>query len=532
MVRNTRDVLDENTQRTTGKNAQISNIEAAKAVAEIVRTTLGPMGMDKMLVDSLGDVVITNDGVKILKEMEIEHPGAKIIVEVAKTQEAEVGDGTTSAVILSGELLSNAQDLIDKKIHPTNIVRAYKKASKKALEILEKNSKKVNISDKKILKEICETAMIGKVAEYSRNELSEIIFEAVNLVKEETGIPKNRIKITKAVGGNIEDSFIVKGVVLDKELANPNMPSKIKNPKILLIDFPLEVREIEADAKININSLDEYEAFVKSEEDYLRSLVVRIKEIGSNVVVCQKGIDDGVAYYLAKEGIIGIRRNRRSDMEKLSFALGCPIVSSINDLEIENLGKCERVERREILNENYIFIEGCSNPKAISLFLKASTKHVLDEIERAVEDSLGDLNSILKSKRIVAGGGAIELELYKKLLEFSKEFVGKEELIVKAFANSFLSIPRILCENSGFEEIEIMSQLISNHDKGEKNCGINGFEGIVADTIKCGILEPINVKSQAIKSATESSSMILRIDDIIAAKRLKGSDISTGNDEF
>lgn len=515
------DILNNETSRTKGVDALNSNINAAKQIANIVKSTLGPMGMDKMLIDSLGNTTITNDGVKILKEMQVEHPAAKMLVEVAKTQEAEVGDGTTSAVILSGDLLEKAQTLFSQKIHPTSIIRNYKLASTKALEILEKSSIDININNEKLMREIVETAITGKVSDLSKQDLSKIIFKAVDLVKEDSGILKNRIKITKAVGGNIEDSFVVEGIVLEKELSNANMPTKLENSSVLLIDFPLEVRELDSDAKVNISSVSEYEDFLKSEEEYLKSIVFTIKSIGATTIVCQKGIDDAVAYYLAKENIIAIRRTSRSDLEKLSFAMNTKIISSYDDLKQENLGFAKNVERKEILNQNYIFIEGCTNPKAITLFLKSSTIHVLDEVKRAVEDAIGDLNSILKSRKIVAGGGAIELELHKELLEYSKEFSGKNQLIIQEFAKSFLSIPKVLCENCGFDEIETLTKLISNHENNEKDSGINGFDGIVLNTVEFGIIEPINVKSQAIKSATEISSMILRIDDIIAAKQLE-----------
>ena len=524
------DILDESTKRTTGASALTSNIEAAKAVASIIKTTLGPMGMDKMLIDSTGESIITNDGVKILKEMEIEHPGAKMLVEVAKTQENEVGDGTTTAVIFSGELLSNAQELLFKKIHPTTIIKGYKLASDEALKVLTKSSVKVDPTNKKMLTDLCSTAMTGKVAEFSKEILTQIIFEAVNFVKDEKGISKKNIKILKATGGDTKDSFIVEGVVLDRDVANFNMPKKISNAKILLVDFPLEIRELDSDAKVNINSVEEYEEFVKSEENYLRNIVSKIKEVGANVVVCQKGIDDNVAYYLAKEGIMGIRRSRKSDLERLSLTLGVSVISNIEELNSNNLGKCKSVKVEEILNENYIFVEGFSKPKSVTLFLKASTRHFLDEIERAVDDVLGDISSILNSKRIVAGGGAIELELYMEVMKFSKTFSGKEQLVVENYAKSFLSIPKILCENSGLDEIDTIAKLISEHEKGKTKCGINSFKGVVNDTIKEGIIEPINIKSQAIKSSTENSSMILRIDDIIAAKKLTQKDLDSMSD--
>lgn len=521
MTNNENRILNNETSRTKGVDALSSNIEAAKAIASIVKTTLGPMGMDKMLIDAMGDSIITNDGVKILQEMEIEHPGAKLLVEVAKTQEIEVGDGTTSAVILAGELLERAQDLIKKKIHPTTIVRVFKTTSIEALKILENEAVLVDTRKEKVIRDICETAMTGKIGDLAKENLSEIIYRGISLVRENEGILNNRIKITKATGGNIEDSFIVSGIVLPKELANPNMPSKIENAKVLLVDFPLEVREIDNQAKVNINSVSEYEDFIESEQNYLKSLVYKIKEIGADVILCQKGIDDNISYFLAKEGIMAIRRCGRSDMEKLSYAIGKNIVSSYDDLNYENLGFAKVVKRREVLGENYIFVEGCQNPKAITLFLKASTSHVLDEVHRAVDDAIGDINSIIKSGKIVAGGGAIELELYRKLISFSKKFEGKEQLIIQGFANAFLAIPKVLIENSGFDEIDFIGKLISKHENDFSKSGINGFTGIIDDTIKEGIVEPINVKSQAIKSAVEVSAMILRIDDIIAAKKLK-----------
>lgn len=524
-MRKNNDILDENSQRTKGVDALTSNIEAAKAVAEIVKTTLGPMGMDKMLIDSAGNTIITNDGVKILKEMEIDHPGAKMLVEVAKTQESEVGDGTTTAVILSGELLSQAQMLLKQKIHPTTIIAAYKKASTKALEVLEKKAIPVNTDDKKLLRDLCGTAMTGKAAEYSKERLSTVIFEAVNFVKDEKGVPRKRIKIQKATGGSTDDSFIVRGIVLDKDPANVNMPERVKDASILLVDFPLEVRELDSEAKVNINSLEEYEEFIKGEKDYLTSIVEKIKSVGADVVVCQKGIDDNVAYFLAKENILAVRRTRKSDLEKLSHALNKRIVSNLDDIRKEHLGSALNVEVKEILGENYIFVEGCENPKAITIFLKASTVHVLDEIERAVDDAIGDISALIRSKKIVPGGGAIELELYRELLNFSRTSTGKEQLIIKAFAEAFLIVPKVLCENSGLDEIDTIASMIARHEKEETNCGINSFRGIVPDTIKEGIVEPIDIKSQAIKSATEISAMILRIDDIIAARRLKGNEI-------
>ncbi|NCC70960.1 thermosome subunit, partial [bacterium] len=366
-----------------------------------------------------------------------------------------------------------------------------------------------------------ETAMMGKVAEYSKEKLSSLLFETISFIKEDGGFSKKNLKIIKSKGGNIDDSFIVKGIVLDKNPANSNMEKVYIDPKILLVDFPLEVPELDTDAKINLNSLEEYEAFINNEKEFLRTIVYKIKQIGTKVIICQKGIDDGVAYYLAKEGILAIRRTKKSDMEKLSLAINSPIISNIDDLLEENLGFCKKVEVKEIQNEKYIFIEDCPNPKAVSLFLKASNMHTLDELDRAIEDSLGDLNSIIKSKRIVAGGSSIEMALYTNLIKYSKSLEGKESLIAKTYAESFLEIPKVLCENCGFDEIETISSLTLLHETGKNKSGLNGFEGIVEDTSKIGIIEPINVKEQAIKSALEACASILRIDDIIAAKKLK-----------
>lgn len=517
----TQDILEENTQRTKGSDALTSNIEAAKAVAQIVKTTLGPMGMDKMLIDSTGDTIVTNDGVKILKEMEITHPGAQMLVDVAKTQEQEVGDGTTTAVVLSGELLSKAQGLLQKKIHPISIISGYNKAMQEALKILDKQATAIDLTDKDSMMKIAETAMTGKAAEHAKSHLAELLFSTIQLVQTEKGINKKSVKLVKSTGGSTEDSFLVQGIVLDKELAHVNMKHSVKDPLILLVDFPLEVRELDTSANVNLNSAEDYEAFIESERQYLASLVHRIKELGATAVFCQKGIDDSVAYYLAKEGIVAIRRCRKSDLERLALALNSKVVSNEEDLVKEHLGSAKEMSRKEFNNEGYIFVEGCNNPKSVSLFLRASTDQVVGELERAIEDALGDLSAVIRSKKIVAGGGAIELSLATELEKFAQTCSGKEQLIIQSFADSFRVIPKLLCENSGFDEIETMTSLQELHSKGNTKAGINSFNGIVNDTHKEHIVEPINVKSQAIKSATESASMILRIDDIIAAKKLE-----------
>ena len=519
---NTSEVIDENSKRTKGIDALSSNIEAARAVSELIKSTLGPKGMDKMLIDSYGDTVVTNDGVKILTEMEIEHPGAKMLVEVAKTQEKEVGDGTTTAVILSGEQLSKSKELIEMKIHQTEIIRIFQEASKEALKILNDNCQKFDINKYEEVKQICDTAITGKIAENSKEIISKIIFELVSYLKDDSSnkILSNRLKTIKCASGNIEESEIIKGMVIDKKPANHNMPKKISEGKILLIEFPLEVKEIESDANINLNSYKEYEEFIKSEQEYLISIVNKIKESGANTVICQKGIDDGVAYYLAKEGIIGIRRTRKSDIEKLSYALNIPIVNNEEDINKNNLGKAQTVSFKEIEKEEYLFIEGVDNPKALSLVLKSSTKHILDEIERAIEDAIGDVASAYKTKKKVAGGGAIEIEIHNKLNEISKEKTGKEQIIFNSYAESFLIIPKVLCQNSGLDEIEIVTNLIDLHLKNKKFSGINSYTGIDENTVNTGIVEPYEIKKQAIISALEICSMILRIDDIIIAKKI------------
>lgn len=510
------EVFEEGSKRTSGTSALTSNIEAAKAISSIIKTTLGPMGMDKMLIDSTGETTITNDGVKILKEMEIEHPGAKLLVDVAKTQENEVGDGTTTAVILSGELLSRAQKLLDKKIHPTNIILGYKKTSDVAIKILNEIAIKVDSKKEKMLKDLSSSAMTGKVAEFAKDKLSELLIEVTNKIRENNKIDKSKIKVMKATGGEIKDSFVFNGVILDRDLASSNMIKSVKNAKTLLVDFPLEVRELDSEAKININSVEEYEEFLKNEENYLIEIVEKIKKSGAKFVVCQKGIDDSVSYYLAKEGIIGIRRCRKSDMKRLSELVGVSIVNDVKDITKDNLGIAKSVEVKEVLNDNYIFVEGS---KLSTIMLKGSTNHVLDEIERAIEDALGDITSVVKSGKIVAGGGAIELEINKRLNEYVKKLSGKEQIIANEFSKSFLIIPKVLCENCGLDEVEVLATLISKHEKGLDKSGINSYFGIVDDTMKLGIIEPINIKEQAIKSAVENSSMILRIDDIIAAKK-------------
>jgi len=513
-------ILPENIQRMMGKDAQRNNILAARMVADTVKTTLGPKGMDKMLVNSMGDIIVTNDGVTILSEMEIEHPAAKMLVEVAKTQEEEVGDGTTTSVILAGKLLENAEKLLDQKIHPTAIIKGYKLAAEKSLEILEKLAKKVSIKDDQLIKDVAMTAMTGKSAETSKEIFADIIVKAVKQVmKEEKGkvtIDLGDIKIEKQKGGGVEDTELIEGIVLDKERAHPDMPSKVNDAKIALIDCALEIKSPEIDTKISISNPQQFQAFLQEEERTLKSMVDKIKQSGAKVVLCQKGIDDIAQYYLAKEKIYALRRVSKSDMEKLSKAVGARIVSNINELSPKELGFAKIVEEVRKGDEGMTYVKGCSNPKALTILLHGGTEHVLDEFERSIKDSLGDIVVTLQEGKVVSGGGAIEMALAKRLRKgvFAP---GREQLAVEQFAEAIESIPRILAENAGLDPIDVLSELKARHDKGDFNAGLNLFNGKIENTYTRGIVEPLKIKTQAIKSATEVSTLLLRIDDVVAS---------------
>ncbi|MGB9748808.1 MAG: thermosome subunit beta [Candidatus Woesearchaeota archaeon] len=520
-------ILPEGSERTTGRNAQKNNIEAAQQVADTVRTTLGPKGMDKMLVDTLGDVVVTNDGVTILEEIEIQHPAAKMMVEIAKTQEDEVGDGTTTAVVLAGELLKNANDLLDKKIHPTVIVKGYRIAAEKAQEILNRIAEKVSENNHDILKNIAMTAMTGKGAEHSKEKLSELAVDAVKSIIDEVNGEKridiDNIKIEKKIGGGVEDSVLIKGLVLDKERVHPGMPKIVKNAKILLLDSALEVKNTETEAKIQITDPSQLQAFIDMEEKMLKEMVDKVVKTKANVVFCQKGIDDTAQYYLSKAGIYAVRRITRSDMEKLERATGARIVSSLNDASEKDLGFAGLVEERKIGDEAMTFVTECKNPKAVTILIRGGTEHVIDEVKRAMEDAIGDVASALRNNLVVAGAGAVEAELAKELRKFANSLSGREQLAVQAFSDAVEVIPRTLAENAGLEPIDIVAELKAKHDKGEKWAGIDVFEGKIVDAWKLGIIEPLKIKTQAIQSASEVAMMILRIDDVIASGSKGGS---------
>jgi len=514
-------ILPEGSQRTTGRNAQHLNIMAAMQVANTVRTTLGPKGMDKMLVDTLGDVIVTNDGVTILEEIEIEHPAAKMLVEVAKTQETEVGDGTTTAVVLAGELLKKAEQLLDQEIHPTVIAKGYRIAAERAQEILDKISEPISEKDTAVLENIADTAMTGKGSEYAKSKLAKLACDAVRKITEkENGrivINTDNIKLDKKVGAGVEDTELIDGIVLDKERVNTAMPTSVKNAKILLVDSALEIKNTETEAKIQITDPEKMQAFLDMEEKMLRNMVDKVIKTGASVVFCQKGIDDIAQHLLAKKGIYASRRVSKSDMEKLERATGGKIISSLDDVSPKDLGFAGIVEERKTGEESMTYVMQCTNPKAVTILIRGGTEHVIDEVKRAMEDAIGDIAATLKVGKAVAGAGAVEAEVSRQLREFANSLSGREQLAVQAFADSVEVIPRTLAENAGLDPIDTLTELKAAHDKGRKWAGIDVFSGKVIDTFKEGIIEPLKVKTQAIKSASEVSIMILRIDDVIAA---------------
>lgn len=513
-------ILPEGTQRKQGRNAQRNNILAGKLVAETVRTTLGPKGMDKMIVDSLGDVIVTNDGVTILEEMNIEHPAAKMIVEVAKTQEDEVGDGTTTAVVLAGELLKKAEDLLDNEIHPTVIVKGYRMAAAKALKILNEIAVDVDETDIDNLEKIAQTAMTGKGAEAHKEKLAKTTVLAVMQIMnkgDKINIDADDIKIEKKVGGSVEDTQLVTGIVLDKERVHSGMPTIIKGAKVALIDSPIEIKSTETDAKIQITNPNQMQAFLDMEEKMLRDLTNKILSTGANVVLCQKGIDDVAQHFLSKKGVYAIRRIKKSDMEKLAKATGGRIVNNIDDLTSTDLGVAGVVEEKKVGDEEMTFIRDCKNAKSVTILVRGGTEHVADEAERAIEDAIGDVMASLRTGKIVGGAGSPEMELSKRLLKYSESLSGREQLAVRAFAETMEVIPRTLAENAGLDPIDTLTALKSAHDKGRIWAGIDVFSGEVMDAWKAGVIEPLKVKTQAVSSATEVATMILRIDDVIAS---------------
>ncbi|TGC11172.1 thermosome subunit [Methanolobus halotolerans] len=516
-------ILREGSQRTRGREAQSNNIMAAKAVAEAVRTTLGPKGMDKMLVDSLGDVVITNDGATILKEMDIEHPAAKMIVEVAKTQDDEVGDGTTTAAVIAGELLKKAEELIDQDIHPTIIASGYRMASEKAGEIIQTLAKSVTRENRDILMNISGTAMTGKGAEANKEVLSNIAVSAIiSIVDEDNKVDMDNIKIEKKVGARIEESKLIEGMIIDKERVHTNMPKKVSDAKILLVNTAIELKDTEVDAEISITSPEQLQSFLDQEERMIKDLVEKIVACGANVVFCQKGIDDMAQHYLAKAGIFAIRRVKKSDMQKLARATGAKLVTNVDEITEADLGKAEVVEEKKIGGDEMTFVTGCVNPKAVSILLRGGTEHVIDNIERALNDALRVVGVVIEDEKLVAGGGSPEVELALRLQEYASTLSGREQLAVKAFAEALEIVPRTLAENAGLDPIDMLMELRAHHEKGQKTAGLNVYTGEVIDMWEAGVVEPLRVKTQAVNAAAESAVMILRIDDIIASRQGPG----------
>ena len=522
-------ILKEGTERKQGKNAQKNNIAAAKAVAEAVRTTLGPKGMDKMLVDSLGDVTITNDGATILDTIDVEHPAAKMIVEVAKTQDEKVGDGTTTSVIISGELLNLAEELIEQSVHPTIIFRGYRKALLKSKEILKDLAIKIDINDNDILMKVAETSMNSKLITGIKNHFAGIAVRAVSQIKEERGgniiVDLDQIQIIKKEGKSLLDTKIIDGIIVDKEIVHPMMPKAVKNAKIALITSSLEVEKTEFDAEIRVQSPDQINKFLEEESTMLKNRVLKLKEIGANVVFCQKGIDDKAQNFLAKDDIITVRRVKRSDMEKLARATNAKLINNLFDITLGDLGNAGKVEEKKVGDDKMIFVSECADPKAVSILIRAGIEHVVDEAERMLNDALSVVRAVIEIPYILPGGGASEIELAKRLRAYARSIGGREQLAIEIYANALEIIPKTLVENAGYNPVDLIVELRSRHESDEgKSNGINIDSGKSDDMINLGVIEPLSILTQAIQSATEVSSMILKIDDVIAASTLsKGS---------
>ncbi len=510
-------VLSEDSQRTSGEDAQSMNVQAGKAVAESVRTTLGPKGMDKMLVDSSGNVIVTNDGVTLLSEMEIDHPAADMIVEVAETQEEEVGDGTTSAVVVAGELLSQAEDLLDQDIHATTLAQGYREAAEEATAALEEIAIDVDEDDTEILEQIAATAMTGKGAENAKDLLSELIVEAVRAVADDEGVDTDNIKVEKVVGGSVENSELVEGVIVDKERVSDNMPYFAEDANVAIVNGDLEIKETEIDAEVNVTDPDQLEQFLEQEEAQLREMAEAVADVGADVVFVDGGIDDMAQHYLAQEGIIAVRRVKSSDQAQLARATGATPVSSVDDLTEDDLGAAGSVAQKEIAGDQRIFVEDVEDAKAVTLILRGGTEHVIDEIDRAVEDSLGVVRTTLEDGKVLAGGGAPEIDVSLSLRDYADSVGGREQLAVEAFADALEVIPRTLAENAGLDPIDSLVELRSAHDGGDTGAGLDAYTGDTIDMDAEGVYEPLRVKTQAIESATEAAVMLLRIDDVIAA---------------
>jgi len=518
-------ILREGASRSRGQEAQHANIMAAQIVAESVKSALGPRGMDKMLVDSFGDVTITSDGRTVLDEMDIQHPAAKMMVEVAKTQDDEVGDGTTTSVIIAGELLAKAETLIEKNVHPTVIIDGYRKAAKKALETLEKIAIKVSPTDKTAIKKAAMTSMASKLVAGSREYLGEIATSAVLQVAVKSGAGYkadiDNIKVEKKPGESLTDTKLINGVVLDKEVVHSGMPKRVEKAKIALIDTALEIEKTEFDAKINIESPEQMDAFLKQEENMIKDMVEKLVTKDANVILCQKGIDDLAQHFLSRKGILAVRRVKKSDMEALAKATGAKVVTNLNDLSNKDLGYAQLVEERKIGDDKMTFIEGCKNPLAVTILIRGGTERIVDEADRSLHDALCVVGDIVEEPKILAGGGAPEMEVAKVLKEYAESLPGREQLAVMQFAEALEVIPTTLAENAGLDPIDIISELRAMHEKGKVWAGVDVDTGKVGDMEKSGVFEPIAVKKQIIKSCSEAASLILKIDDVIASGKMK-----------
>ncbi|MEM1683153.1 MAG: thermosome subunit beta [Ignisphaera sp.] len=522
-------ILKEGSSRTTGRDALRANMMAAITVAEMIKTTYGPRGMDKMLVDALGDVTITNDGATILDKMDVQHPAAKMLVQIAKGQDEEAGDGTKTAVIIAGELLKRAEELLDKGLHPTVIVSGYKKALDYALTIAHNIAEDVDVessSADEILKNVAISSLTSKAVHGAREYIADLVVKAVRQIAEKRGerwyVDIDNVQIIKKKGGGLLDSQLVYGVVLDKEVVHPAMPRRVEKARIALLDTPLEIEKPEIDAEIRISDPTQIRRFLEEKENILNSYVEKIASVGANVVICQKGIDDVAQHYLAKKGIMAVRRVKRSDMEKLERASGGRIVSNIEDLTEKDLGECELVEERKVGEDKMVFIENCKNPKSVSIVLRAGLERLVDEAERYAKDALSAVADIFRLPKIVYGAGAFEIELAKYIRDYANKVGGKEGLAVEAFARAIEGIVETLATNAGLDPVEIIMKLRAEHMKSEgKYIGFNVFTGELIDAKKLGIIDPLLVKLSALKAGTEAATLILRIDDVIAASRRK-----------
>ncbi|MCJ7450124.1 MAG: TCP-1/cpn60 chaperonin family protein [Candidatus Nanohaloarchaeota archaeon QJJ-9] len=521
-------IMSEDAERQTGKNAQENNINACKSVANAIRTTLGPKGMDKMMVDSVGDLVVTNDGVTILDEMELEHPAAKMMVEIAKTQDEEVGDGTTTAVVLAGELLKKSEDLLDQDIHPTVISSGYRLAKERALEELNQIAEDVSFDDREKLESVAKTAMTGKSAEASKDYLASIAADAVTSIADSLDgsfeIDRDLIKVVKSQGGSVDDTELVEGVVIDKEKVHPDMPSRKSEADIALLNTAMEVQETETSAEIQINDPNKLQEFVDQEEESLKEMVEQVKESGADVVLCQKGIDDIAQHYLAKNDIMAVRRVKKSDMEKLAKATGGRVVTSLTDLSQSDLGKAGNVGQENVSGDSMLFVEDIEEAESVTIVVRGGTEHVVDEIERAFEDALGGIASAIRVGKVVGGGGAPEVEVSKELKNYADRVGGREQLAINAFAEALEIVPRTLAENAGLDPIDILVDLRNKHEAGDKWSGIDVFSGEADDLFDRDVVEPLQIKTQAVQSASEAAELILRIDDVISASGFGGGE--------